>query len=380
MKTIRVVIAIASIFAAAAPAVEKAPVRVFVLAGQSNMEGYGGIVTLDELGKHPTQGSLLKKIKKDDRTFLSRDDVFMYYQRDKELINAPLTVGMGAHKDRLGPELMFGIGMGDYFDEPVLLIKTAWGGKDLYCDFRPPSAGKPAYEIPGKPREVGANYRMMVEEIHQCLDHFDTNFPQFQGRSYTLSGFVWFQGWNDMCADKKIKPQVFDEYAGNFVHLVQDVRAEFKVPNLPVVIGEVGVDGDEHLSPDMTGLRKAQSKIATQPELSGTLRYVRTAPFWYSDLDELPRKLNAEEQRIKKAVAAQVKDGLQGKTVESKELERMINKAADKAKNDDQAYQTAKAAHDKVVSHWECHYQGSARVYCLIGNAFAEAMKEMLPK
>ena len=39
---------------------------------------------------------------------------------------------------------MFGTIMGEKYDAPVLLIKTAWGGKDVYCDFRSPSAGKPA--------------------------------------------------------------------------------------------------------------------------------------------------------------------------------------------------------------------------------------------
>jgi len=196
------------------------PLKVFILAGQSNMEGLGGLKTLDALGAHPTYGQLLKKIKKEDGSFVVRDDVFIFYQRGNEGIKGPLTVGQGAGKDRIGPELMFGIGMGDYYEEPVLLIKTAWGGKDLYCDFRPPSAGKPAYEIPGKPRELGVYYGKMIEEVHQCLDHLDTDFPQFKGRPYELCGFVWFQGWNDMCAAKQIKQQVLDEYARNFVHLL----------------------------------------------------------------------------------------------------------------------------------------------------------------
>jgi hypothetical protein len=89
----------------------KGPVKVFILAGQSNMEGYGGIKTLDELGDHPTQGQLLKKIKKEDGSFVVHDDVFIYYQRGDKLITAPLTAGQGAHKDSIGPELTFGIVM-----------------------------------------------------------------------------------------------------------------------------------------------------------------------------------------------------------------------------------------------------------------------------
>jgi alpha-galactosidase len=360
-------------------AADKGPVKVFILAGQSNMEGHGGVRTLDELASHPTQGGLLKKIRKDDGTFIERDDVFIYYQRNKELIKAPLSVGQGAGKDRIGPELGFGIGMGDFFEEPVLLIKTAWGGKDLYCDFRPPSAGKPAYEIPGTPREQGAFYRKMVSEVRECLNNLDTNFPQFKGKGYELCGFVWFQGWNDYCSDKKIKDQVYDEYASNFAHLVHDLRAEFKVPNLPVVVGEVGVDG-EPASPGMTAFRAAQAKIASQPELKGTLGYVRTAPFWYAALDELPKKLGAEEHRIRQKVTAQVKEENKDKALDAKAMERLVNKAMEKATKEDEAYQKVKVEHDKVISHWICHYQGSARVYALAGYAFAQAMEELLKK
>jgi alpha-galactosidase len=379
-----VALAVPALTAFAEPApgqADRGPVKVFILAGQSNMEGLGGLKTLDALGAHPTQGALLKKIRKEDGSFVERDDVFIYYQRGKEGIKSPLTVGQGAGKDRIGPELMFGIGMGDTYEEPVLLIKTAWGGKDLYCDFRPPSAGKPAYEIPGKPRETGVFYRKMIEEAHQCLDHLDTHFPQFKGRSHELCGFVWFQGWNDMCADRKIKKQVFDEYAGNFVHLVQDLRAEFKVPKLPVVVGEVGVDGENVRSDsDMAGLRAAQAKIATRPELNGTLRYVRTAPHWYPELDELPRRLSVEERRVRLKVTAQVKEELKDRPEASdpKKLEQLVNAALHKALNADEAYQKVKAEHDRHISHWICHYQGSARVYALVGHDFAEAMKELV--
>ena len=34
----------------------KRPLKVFILAGQSNMEGYAGVQTLDRLGEHPTHG------------------------------------------------------------------------------------------------------------------------------------------------------------------------------------------------------------------------------------------------------------------------------------------------------------------------------------
>ena len=38
-------------------------------------------------------------------------------------------------------EFALGHHLGEAFDEPVLLVKTAWGGKSLQVDLRPPSAG-----------------------------------------------------------------------------------------------------------------------------------------------------------------------------------------------------------------------------------------------
>lgn len=358
----------------------KGPIKVFILAGQSNMEGHGGVKTLDRLGEHPTYGHLLNKVKNEDGSFVVRDDVFVSYRKADEAIKAPLSVGMGAWgADWFGPELMFGIGMGDHFREPVLLIKTCWGGHSLYGNFRPPSAGQPAYASGCKPEEMGASYHKMVREVRERLATLDTDFPSLKGLKPELCGFVWFQGWNDLCAGDDIRPQVYDEYCSNFVHLVQDLRAEFKVPNLPVVVGELGVGG-EKADKNMLDFRAAQAKIATRPELKGTLAYVRTAPFWYPDLDELPRKMESEEHRVRKAVAAQLKEQLKSKPESSdpKKLDQLIREAGDRALETDAAYQKAKTESARHVVNWYCHYQGSARVYCLVGYSLAEAMKPLL--
>jgi len=368
----------------------KGPVKVFILAGQSNMEGHGGIMTLDQLGKHPTHGYLLKKVRNDDGSFVVRDDVFVSYKKEDEHIKRPLSVGMGAWgKEWFGPELMFGMEMGDFYkgsffsgkENPVLLIKTCWGGHNLFGCFRPPSAGKAAYEIGNwpKPGDVGASYHKMVKEVRECLANMDTDFPQLKGLKTEISGFVWFQGWNDMCVDETIKQKVYDEYCPNFVHLVQDLRAEFKVPNLPVVIGEIGVGGN-NADENMKAFRAAQAKIATAPELKGRVGYVRTAPFWYPELDELPAKMEAEEQRVRTAVAAKLKEQLKGKpeSADPKKMEELVKEAGDKALNEDAAYQQAKKESDKHVCNWGCHYQGSARVYCMVGYSLAEAIKPLL--
>ena len=47
---------------------------------------------------------------------------------------------------KIGPEFTFGIYMEKELKEPILIIKTAWGGRSLNTEFRPPSAGP--YKLP----------------------------------------------------------------------------------------------------------------------------------------------------------------------------------------------------------------------------------------
>jgi len=380
MKTKPTVILAAALLCALSPNCHAKPLKVFILAGQSNMEGHGGVQTLDQLGKHPTHGHLLKKIKKADGSVVVRDDVFVSYKKEGEHIKRPLSVGMGAWgPEWFGPEVMFGIAMGDHFKEPVLLIKTCWGGHNLYGNFRPPSAGKAAYETGHKPEDIGASYHKMVKEVRECLANLDTDFPQLKGLKPELCGFVWFHGWNDMCAANDIRQRVYDEYCSNFVHMVQDLRTEFKVPKMPAVVGELGCGG-EKVDQNMIDFRAAQAKIATCPELKGSVGYVRTAPFWYPELDELPAKMEAEEQRVRTAVAAKLKEQMKDKpeSADPQKMEQLIKEAGDKALNEDAAYLKAKKESDKHVCNWGCHYQGSARVYCMVGFSMAEAMKSLL--
>ena len=119
------------------------PVQVFILAGQSNMEGKGAVNTLDHIGDDAEHGHLLATIKNKDGSWVVRDDVFIDYLGR----SGPLTVGYGSkggpHGGKIGPELGFGTVIGDAIEAPVLLIKTAWGGKDVAKDFLPPSLGGP---------------------------------------------------------------------------------------------------------------------------------------------------------------------------------------------------------------------------------------------
>jgi alpha-galactosidase len=242
-------------------------VRVFLLAGQSNMEGHG-LVPADPQ-RNSGKGSLeylaetrpdspFAKLRKPDGDWLQRDDVFIHYLDRK----GPLQPGFGARPDRIGPELGFGTVIGDAGEDPVVLLKLAWGGKSLAVDFRPPSAGAPG---------TGAYYKEVVDRTHQFLKNFDTEFPELAGRKPILSGIAWHQGWND-----RINQAFNDEYASNLAHLIRDLRRDLNAPDLPFVIAETGMSGPNEKHPRALSLMKAQASVPALDEFKSTTAFVPT--------------------------------------------------------------------------------------------------------
>jgi hypothetical protein len=258
---------------AAAPRI----VRVVVLAGQSNMEGQAvvdlagrdyneGRGTLVEVLRNTTNAARFHDLRDARGAWAVRDSVWIRYQReDAPLLKGPLGIGYSVYGDshHFGPELQLGHVLGDGLGDPVLLIKTAWGGKSLYRDFRPPSSGNP-----------GPYYTRMIAEIREALTRLPQDFPALTNATPVLSGFVWYQGWND-----GVDPQhAIPEYETNLVNLIHDVRREFQSPGLPVVIGELTgpwVDAP----PEWTALRRAQAAAANRPEFQGSVVFVPTHTF-----------------------------------------------------------------------------------------------------
>ena len=60
MKPIRTLLALTALACVHAIAAEKMPLKVFILAGQSNMEGHARVQTFDYIGDDPATAPLLK--------------------------------------------------------------------------------------------------------------------------------------------------------------------------------------------------------------------------------------------------------------------------------------------------------------------------------
>jgi alpha-galactosidase len=269
----------ASVFAA--PPVDKpikGPLKVFILAGQSNMEGAGiikmdpnrneGKGTLEYMVKDPKMKGRIEHLVEPDGSWAVRSDVWIWYFDRK----GGLTAGYGAKETTIGPEFGFGHAVGEALDEQVLLIKTAWGGKSLAVDFRPPSSGG----------EVGPYYTEMLEHVKSVLGDIQTHFPEYDGKGYELAGFGWHQGWND-----RINQAYNDAYEENMANFIRDVRKDLGVKNLPFVIAETGMSGHEETHPRALSLMKAQAAVAEHEEFKGNVAFVGTRDF-YRPKEESP--------------------------------------------------------------------------------------------
>lgn len=136
------------------------PVKVFVLAGDSNMAGRPKVSLLKyQANQAKTKEQFQHLIR--DGAWAAREDVWIKNFRQK----GNLTVGFGQSPDRFGPELDFGNNVGDHFGEQVLLIKTCWGGTQFVARL---SLSQLRSARSGNPRTDAAGAAKSASCCHAC--------------------------------------------------------------------------------------------------------------------------------------------------------------------------------------------------------------------
>jgi alpha-galactosidase len=246
-------------------------VKVFILAGQSNMQGHGKVTaeakanegkgSLEWLVRNPDTTGKYKHLLGADGQWVARKDVQIWYLGRK----GPLAPGYGFREGYIGPELGFGHVVGEAFEEPILLIKLAWGGKSLAKDFRPPSSGG----------DVGPYYQEVVKLTREVLGDAKSLFPPYADAKLELAGFGWHQGWND-----RVNQGFNDQYEQNLANFIRDIRKDLQTPKLPFVIAETGMSGREERHPRALSLMKAQAAVAGYDEFQGSVAFVGTRDFF----------------------------------------------------------------------------------------------------
>lgn len=375
------ILATLALFLSLSGAVAK-PLKIYILAGQSNMQGKPSIHVLQNGLKDSRETQYLHDLligsNGEPRVF---DQVHVAAVSDGPTEkNGPLTVGFGNDLTgkrglKWGPELAFGATMFEIQREPILIIKTSWGGKSLNTDFLPPSG---AALMNGK--STGPYYKMMMEQIEKVLREPGRYHPSYRPeQGYELAGFVWFQGWNDM-ADKSLypenKPGRYDLYSDLLAHLIRDVRSELKAPKMPFVIGVMGVGNDE--------FRAAMAAPAALPEFAGNVLTVNTRDYMDPKLEELVDR-GWRWQRPKwdpENKYADLREKLQP-------LDREL-KAAGEIKDRDARVRAQRELKERMErtmyteeeseylknnkSSQGFHYNGSPKFFARVGEAFARAL------
>ena len=376
------------------------PLQVFILAGQSNMQGHAKVSTFEHIGMDPATKPMLDEMlgadgkpKVCERVWISSIGCA---GSDTQEQTGKLTAGFGASAEKIGPEFTFGLYMQKFTDAPILLIKTAWGGKSLNTDFRPPSAGPYVFnetqvtnlEKQGKDiaaiktakgKETGVYYRLMIEHVKTVLSDIKRVVPDYDTASgYELAGFAWFQGWNDMVDSgtypDREKPGGYDSYSTAMAHLIRDVRKDLNTPQLPFVIGVIGVGGPTSgYGPDQQrykgthdNFRAAMAAPAELPEFKGNVAAIRTEKYWDRELTLAKVKENEIKDKAKKIA----KEGEMKPAEEKALMDRMRM---------DGLTGRERLALEKGISNLEFHYLGSAKILGGVGKGLAEAMAELKP-
>jgi alpha-galactosidase len=337
------------------------PLQVYILAGQSNMVGYGGVSTFDSMKADPVTAAILKEMLNPDGTprvcqkvrisaIGNQGDAYS----DMTEKHGLLTTGFGGPGNNIGPEFTFGIYMENALGKPILIIKTAWGGRDLNTEFRSPGSGPYVwsdFELSQykdkkdelekakaeKIKNTGVIYNAMIAHVRKVLGDIKRVVPGYDpSQGYEIAGFVWFQGFNDII-NHTVYHDGYGLYSQLLAQFIRDVRKDLSAPKMPFVIGVMGLGGLK-ADGEQLSFRKAMAAPALLPEFQGNVVAVQTAPFWDDDLSALAEKAEAKQ------------------TLTPEEQKRL------------------KAG----VSNGGYHYLGASKIIAPIGKAFAEAMIKLL--
>ncbi|MFD1062256.1 sialate O-acetylesterase [Winogradskyella litorisediminis] len=195
--------------------------KVFLLTGQSNMDGRADANGLSEVDK--------ARLKKAQR------NVTLYYNFEEgkplDITKAPRHTAKKFSTDYIfGPELFFGIEMSEkYPDYDIILIKRSRGGMSLYGAWNPDWSLEKATLI---------NEQNQPKLYSEFVSYSKSVLSKLKKDSYELCGMLWVQGESDSGKKGGLKPR--EAYEDNLKNLVSAVRRDFKHPKLPYIMFQVG--------------------------------------------------------------------------------------------------------------------------------------------
>ena len=222
---------------------EQEPMRIFIFAGQSNMEGADSKV--EDIQNFPPYRGLEHP----------QTDVLFSYCIGRD--NKTRSIGwepLQPVKNLVGPELSFARRIKQEIKAPIGIIKCAAGGTHLGGDWNPDNPE--GFEM----------YPLTMALIKDSLTKLDE-----QGIKYRIEGVMWHQGENDM-----FNEDYMANYGFNLSRFLARWRQDLAAPELRFYIGELctktiwGMD----LRPRMYAISLGQRAVTDRDPFAD---YVRTS-------------------------------------------------------------------------------------------------------
>lgn len=247
------------------PADMSKPVKVYILMGQSNMLGFGKVAG-------DKDGTLEHAVKKESLYPFLVDDSGNWTER-KDVRNV-FTMGSGGpgggvkksewlaiKGGKIGPEIGIGHHMGNFHDEPVLILKSCIGNRSLGWDILPP--GSPSYEYEEtdkkgnktimvyagygqsplkwekgtEPKPIGwkagVQYDGDIDRAKKVLADLSKHYPE--ATKFEVAGFFWWQGDKDRYNEGHAAM-----YEKNLGNLLKALRKDFDAPHAKMVVATLG--------------------------------------------------------------------------------------------------------------------------------------------
>jgi hypothetical protein len=172
------------------------PDMIFLLAGQSNMDGCGISSELPDKYKDPPVNVRVWDNRENKWVMLGETT----FSRNRDL--------------QFGPEMEFSHRLSKaYPDHNIRLIKTSGGGTKLFNQWCPGCS----------------MYKRFAGNIRNALSDLDAG-----NRKYEICGLLWMQGESD-----SETVEMASAYEENLRIFLDSVRLEINKPALPVVIGRI---------------------------------------------------------------------------------------------------------------------------------------------